>query len=111
MFVSLAAVATTIVYAQDSSIVFYPPQDDASDQIPSFEVTAGDTINITWSATFQSVDLHIEAWAPDSNFSVTPYYNRQSLPSLADDFALTRPSRPRLKFLLPLRPSATRLPS
>ena len=72
----LAAVAMVLVSsAKDSSIVYFPPQDDASDTIENFIVTAGDTINITWSATYPSVDLHIGGWAPNTNWTVTQFFS------------------------------------
>ena len=72
----LTAVAmATVSSAKDSSIVYFPPQDDASDTIQNFIVTAGDTVNITWSATYPSVDLHVEGWAPNTNWTVTQSFN------------------------------------
>ncbi|MCJ1332028.1 hypothetical protein MMC10_008720 [Thelotrema lepadinum] len=68
-------VVATLSLAQESSIVYFPPQDDASDTINDFTVTAGDTINITWSATYSSVDLRIEGSAPNTNWTVTPFFN------------------------------------
>ena len=68
--------AATISRADETNIVYYPPQDDSIDIIPDFSVTAGDALNVTWSCTYQ-VDLYLKASAQYSNLTNATYYNRK----------------------------------
>ncbi|MCJ1379288.1 hypothetical protein MMC17_002389 [Xylographa soralifera] len=60
--------------AAAQNTVYYPPQSDSPSPAPLI-VHAGDTINVTWSLTYSSVDLTIRASAPNANFTQTPFYN------------------------------------
>ncbi|MCJ1472935.1 hypothetical protein MMC13_001584 [Lambiella insularis] len=72
--VALLALLLALPLATAQNTVYYPQQVSPSPS-PSLTVTAGDTINITWSLTYSAVDLRIAASGPHSNFSLTPFYN------------------------------------
>ena len=99
--VSFALLAGATLSSATDNVLYYPPQAGPRSKTSDITVHSGDTFNITWSTGYPAIDLRIEAYAADSNFTVTPFFN----PGLEASSFFMYTVRPPSPFPLPSPPN------